>query len=148
MCRVFTHEHCRSRSRTLQHIRTFIALLSVCFGVNQHGSFMDGDSDEVFPAEDHLFKDSFSADKTFKFFGQELMIKEVFGGNLGVAASVWDAVSFDHSHQRVKGQSKNSHIFILLVINNNKLGRIFERHDVTTPRSLSQISPKRFFFLF
>ncbi|KAF4093747.1 hypothetical protein AMELA_G00005360 [Ameiurus melas] len=52
---------------------------------------MDGDSNEVFPAEDHLFKDSFSADKTFTFFGQKCIINEVFGGNLGVAASVWDA---------------------------------------------------------
>lgn len=97
-CVVFAHAHCPSRSTILQNIRTFISLLSICYGVIQCVSSMDGDSNEVFPAEDHLFKDSFSADKTFTFFGQKFIINEVFGGNLGVAASVWDAVSFNQHH--------------------------------------------------
>lgn len=37
----------------------FIFLLWVCYGVSHSVWFsMDGDLDEVFPAEDHLFKDS------------------------------------------------------------------------------------------
>lgn len=85
-----------SRMRTggagVQYYRTsgllFLFYRFVMVLVIQYGLSMDGDSDEVFPAEDHLFKDSFSADKIFTFFGHEFIINEVFAGNFGVAASV------------------------------------------------------------
>ncbi|XP_017548283.1 EEF1A lysine methyltransferase 3 [Pygocentrus nattereri] len=72
---------------------------------------MDEEADEVFPAEDHLFEDSFSKECTFSFFGQECKINQSFSASLGVAASVWDAaihlcrffeqISLDLSGKRV-----------------------------------------------
>ncbi|XP_037303801.2 EEF1A lysine methyltransferase 3-like [Pungitius pungitius] len=51
-----------------------------------------GDDDEdPFPVEDCLFAETFSQDTAFTLFGQELRIQQVFGGNLGVAAAVWEA---------------------------------------------------------
>ncbi|KAL4655582.1 protein-lysine methyltransferase METTL21B [Arapaima gigas] len=47
--------------------------------------------DTVFPVEDGLFADSFSAESVYRFGEQELKINQMFGANLGVAAPVWDA---------------------------------------------------------
>ncbi|XP_056131216.1 EEF1A lysine methyltransferase 3-like [Lampris incognitus] len=50
-----------------------------------------GHEEDLFPADDGLFADTFSEDSVYKFFGQEVKISQKFGANLGVAAPVWDA---------------------------------------------------------
>ncbi|XP_030633685.1 EEF1A lysine methyltransferase 3-like [Chanos chanos] len=49
------------------------------------------EQDDVFPVEDDLFEETFSADCAYKFCGQEFHINQAFSANLGVAAPVWDA---------------------------------------------------------
>ena len=51
-----------------------------------------GDEDDPFPVDDCLFADTFSQDTVYSLVGQRLKIRQVFGANLGVAASVWEAV--------------------------------------------------------
>nr|XP_019942658.1 PREDICTED: protein-lysine methyltransferase METTL21B [Paralichthys olivaceus] len=48
-----------------------------------------GDEEYSFPVDDCLFADTFSQESVFTLWGEELKIKQVFGGNLGVAAPVW-----------------------------------------------------------
>lgn len=54
---------------------------------------MNGDEEDIFPADDDLFEETFSADCVYKFCGEEFKINQAFSANLGVAAPVWDAVS-------------------------------------------------------
>lgn len=50
------------------------------------------DEDDPFPADDGLFADTFSHVNVYKLLGEELKIQQFFGANLGVAATVWEAV--------------------------------------------------------
>ncbi|KAI4899085.1 hypothetical protein NFI96_022009 [Prochilodus magdalenae] len=52
---------------------------------------MDDEADPVFPAEDHLFEDTFSRETSYSLCGQECRITQAFSASLGVAASVWEA---------------------------------------------------------
>lgn len=54
---------------------------------------MNGDEEDVFPVDDDLFEETFSADCVYKFCGEEFKINQAFSANLGVAARVWDSVS-------------------------------------------------------
>ncbi|CAJ1051727.1 uncharacterized protein si:ch211-159e12.5 isoform X1 [Xyrichtys novacula] len=49
------------------------------------------DEDDPFPVDDCLFADTFCQDTVYSLCGQQLRIRQVFGGNLGVAAPVWEA---------------------------------------------------------
>ncbi|XP_034022759.1 EEF1A lysine methyltransferase 3-like [Thalassophryne amazonica] len=49
------------------------------------------EEDSPFPADHQLFAETFSLNSVYKLSGQELKIKQVYGNNLGVAASVWEA---------------------------------------------------------
>lgn len=52
---------------------------------------MNGEVDDPFPIDDCLFEDTFCNESVYNLSGHELRIKQVFGGNLGVAAPVWEA---------------------------------------------------------
>lgn len=61
------------------------------------------EEDSPFPADDGLFADTFSQDIDYTLWGQQLRIKQLFGANLGVASTVWDAVSLQiHTVQSVR----------------------------------------------
>ncbi|KAF7659635.1 hypothetical protein LDENG_00295040 [Lucifuga dentata] len=47
--------------------------------------------DDLFPADDDLFTDTFSLHSVYAFMGEEIRISQKFGANLGVAAPVWEA---------------------------------------------------------
>ncbi|XP_074532771.1 EEF1A lysine methyltransferase 3-like [Halichoeres trimaculatus] len=51
----------------------------------------DKDENDPFPVEDCLFAETFCQDTVYSLCGQDLKIRQVFGGNLGVAAPVWEA---------------------------------------------------------
>ncbi|CAL1609920.1 unnamed protein product [Knipowitschia caucasica] len=44
-----------------------------------------------FPAEVCLFEETFSNDSVYRVGGQDLLIRQRFGGDLGVSAAVWDS---------------------------------------------------------
>ncbi|XP_028303008.1 EEF1A lysine methyltransferase 3-like [Gouania willdenowi] len=50
-----------------------------------------GGEDDPFPLDDGLFDDTFSQDTVYTVMGERLRISQLFGGNLGVAAPVWEA---------------------------------------------------------
>ncbi|XP_048038071.1 EEF1A lysine methyltransferase 3-like isoform X2 [Megalobrama amblycephala] len=72
---------------------------------------MNEDPEHLFPADDGLFEETFSADSTYRVSGQNIRIHQYYCANLGVAASVWDSalhlcqffekVSLDLSGMRV-----------------------------------------------
>ncbi|XP_067244869.1 EEF1A lysine methyltransferase 3-like [Chanodichthys erythropterus] len=72
---------------------------------------MTEDPEHLFPADDGLFEETFSADSTYRVSGQNIRIHQYYCANLGVAASVWDSalhlcqffekVSLDLSGMRV-----------------------------------------------
>ncbi|XP_062401461.1 EEF1A lysine methyltransferase 3-like [Sardina pilchardus] len=49
------------------------------------------DQEDIFPVDDDLFDETFSADCVYRFCGEEFKINQAFSANLGVAAPVWDA---------------------------------------------------------
>ncbi|XP_034545857.1 EEF1A lysine methyltransferase 3-like [Notolabrus celidotus] len=51
----------------------------------------DGEENDPFPVEDCLFAETFCQDTVYSLCGQDLKIRQVFGGNLGVAAPVWES---------------------------------------------------------
>lgn len=55
---------------------------------------MNEDPEHLFPADDGLFEETFSADNTYRVSGQNITIHQYYCANLGVAASVWDSVSY------------------------------------------------------
>lgn len=59
---------------------------------------MNEEEEDIFPADDDLFDETFSADCVYTFCGEELKINQAFSANLGVAAPVWDAVSTEICH--------------------------------------------------
>ncbi|XP_028854992.1 EEF1A lysine methyltransferase 3-like [Denticeps clupeoides] len=70
---------------------------------------MNSNKEYVFPADDDLFEETFSADAVYTFCGQEFKINQAFGANLGVAAPVWDAALhlcrfFEESPVDLKGK--------------------------------------------
>ncbi|XP_067287224.1 EEF1A lysine methyltransferase 3-like [Pseudorasbora parva] len=52
---------------------------------------MSADPELVFPAEDGLFEETFSAQNTYRVCGQKITILQNYCANLGVSASVWDS---------------------------------------------------------
>ncbi|KAG5274869.1 hypothetical protein AALO_G00141040 [Alosa alosa] len=52
---------------------------------------MNEDQENIFPVDDDLFDETFSADCVYTFCGEEFKINQAFSANLGVAAPVWDA---------------------------------------------------------
>ncbi|MEQ2290793.1 hypothetical protein AMECASPLE_006648 [Ameca splendens] len=54
--------------------------------------YAEDEDDDPFPVdEDCLFTETFSQEVAYTLMGEELRIKQLFGGNLGVAAPVWEA---------------------------------------------------------
>lgn len=90
---------------------------------------MNGNEEDVFPADDDLFEDTFSADCVYKFCGEEFKINQAFSANLGVAAPVWDAVSIQICHDQCNSfefcfdNSRHQKCFLLQALH---LCRFFE----------------------
>ncbi len=76
---------------------------------------MIGDAEHIFPAEDGLFEDTFSTENTYRVHGLNITIHQDYSASLGVAASVWDSVSYYYNYILIQQDPVHSEEYICVI---------------------------------